>query len=127
MNRALAVIALGTSVPVLASTYTVPAGSTSAAIQAIVNTAGNAAGNTVVFSAGSYNLTTTVNLPCPNGTVYTGPNVGTMTITYSKSGRMTLGNLPTAVFSVSENNYVLSINSNGTSFTSPTAGCTVQY
>jgi hypothetical protein len=64
-----------------ATTYAVPAGSSAAAIQAIVNTAGNAAGNTVVFSAGAYKLSATVTLPCFYGTIYTGPNVGIVTQT----------------------------------------------
>lgn len=127
MNTVLAVLAVGTAVPALAATYTVPAGSSSSKIQAVVNTASAAPGNTVVFSAGAYNLTATINLPCSNGVVYTGPVVGPQTITYSSSGAMTIGNRPTAVFSISNNNYVFSVDSNGTSYTSPTAGCTIQY
>jgi Chitobiase/beta-hexosaminidase C-terminal domain/Bacterial Ig-like domain (group 2)/Beta xylosidase C-terminal Concanavalin A-like domain len=127
MNRVLAVLTISTAVPALATTYTVPAGSSAKAIQAIVNTAGAVSGNTVVFSAGSYNLTSTVDLPCTNGTVYSGPNVGPLVISYSRTGAMSLSNLPTAVFSVSNNNYVFSVNNNGPSYTSPTAGCTIQY
>lgn len=127
MNRVLAALAFGTAVPALASTYTVPAGSSSTTIQAIVNTAGKASGNTVVFSAGSYNLTSTIILPCASGTVYTGPNVGPQVISYSASGVMSIKNLPTAVFSVSNNSYVFSVNYNGSSYTSPTQGCTIQY
>jgi hypothetical protein len=41
------------SVPALAATYTIRAGSSSATIQEIVNTAGSSPGNTVMFSAGS--------------------------------------------------------------------------
>ena len=44
-----------------------------------MNTAGAAAGNTVLFSPGPYTLTATVNLPCANGTLYTGPSVGIVT------------------------------------------------
>jgi hypothetical protein len=127
MNRALTIFALGTALPALATTYTVPAGSTSATIQAIVNAAGAAPGNTVAFSAGVYNLTSTISLPCNNGTVYTGPVIGTPHVTYSNTGVMSLSNLPMAVLTVSRNQYVFAIKSNGVSFTVPTAGCTVQY
>jgi Fn3 associated/Bacterial Ig-like domain (group 2) len=127
MNRALSLIALSTALPALASTYTVPAGSSSSAIQAIVNTAGAAPGNTVAFSAGVYTLTTTVNLPCSNGTVYTGPVIGPQQVTYSSRGVMSIANLPTAIFTISKNQYVFATNTNGSSYTSPTMGCTVQY
>ena len=75
----LAVLALGVSVPVLATTYTVTPGSSAVAIQAIINIAGAGSGNTVLFSAGPYSLAATVTLPCSNGTIYTGPNVGVVT------------------------------------------------
>jgi Fn3 associated/Bacterial Ig-like domain (group 2) len=100
-----------------ATTYVVPAGSSAAAIQAIVNTAGNAAGNTVVFSAGAYKLLATVTLPCFYGTIYTGPNVGIVTQT----------NLPTVILTNTvPTNYALSTVRNGTSFTG-NEGCTIQY
>ncbi len=117
MNKFMALFVLSMGVPALATTYTVPAGSSAAAIQAIVNTAGSAAGNTVMFSAGSYSLASTVILPCSNGTVYTGPNVGVVTQV----------NIPTAVLtSASTLSYALQTNSNGTSFTGD-QGCTIQY
>jgi Fn3 associated len=100
-----------------AITYAVPAGSSAAAIQAIVNTAGNAAGNTVVFSAGAYKLSATVTLPCFYGTIYTGPSVGIVTQT----------NLPTVVLTNTvPTNYALATVSNGISFTG-NEGCTIQY
>src|SRR6185437_8207395 len=100
-----------------ATTYVVPAGSSAAAIQAIVNTAGNAAGNTVMFSAGTYRLSATVGLPCFYGTVYTGPNVGLVTLT----------NLPTVVLTnTNPVNFALETTPNGTSFTG-NEGCTIQY
>jgi hypothetical protein len=114
-------------IPALAATYTVPAGSKVAAIQLIVNSASGAPGNTVMFSAGNYNLSGTVYLPCTNGIVYTGPVVGQQKISYSASGVISIGNLPTAIFSVAADNYVFGINNNGTANTSPTAGCTIQY
>src|ERR1700760_1763589 len=101
MNRALSIIALSTAVPALASTYTVPAGSSASAIQAIVNSAGAAPGNTVAFSPGAYSLKTTVNLPCSNGTVYTGPVLGPQQVIYSSAGVMSIANLPTAIFNIS--------------------------
>ena len=118
MNKVLlALIALNMGAQALATTYVVPAGSSAAAIQAIVNTAGNAAGNTVMFSAGSYRLSATVALPCFYGTVYTGPNVGTVTQT----------NLPTVVLTnTNPTSYALSTGNNGTSFIG-NEGCTIQY
>src|ERR1700733_11405181 len=101
--------------PALAATYTVPAGSNAATIQSIVNTAGSEAGNTVMFSAGSYTLAYAVTLPCSNGTIYTGPNVGVVTVAH----------MPTAVLrSTVTTNYALQTNSNGTSFTG-SQGCTI--
>ena len=47
MNKVLsALIVLSMGAPASATIYVVPSGSSAAAIQAIVNTAGNAAGNT---------------------------------------------------------------------------------
>jgi hypothetical protein len=127
MNKGWMVLAFGMAVPALATNYTVPAGSNSSSIQAIVNAAGTAPGNTVVFAAGTYSLANTINLPCSNGVVYTGPVVGPQTIAYSNTGVMTIGNRPKAIFTVSSNNYVFSVTSNGTSYTSATGGCTIQY
>ena len=111
----LAVLSLG--IPAQATTYTVNAGASAATIQQIVNTASSGPGNTVMFSAGSYGLSSTVNLPCSNGTVYTGPNVGVVTLT----------NRPVAVLTnIVTTNYALEVNSNGTSFTGG-QGCTIQY
>ena len=113
----MALLALSMGVPALAATYTVQAGSSAATIQAIVNTAGSAAGSTVMFSAGSYSLTSTVTLPCSNSTLYTGPNVGVVT----------QANMPSAILtSTVTTNYALRTNSNGTSFTG-NQGCTIQY
>src|ERR1700749_2111585 len=115
MNKVLlALIPRSRGARALAITYVVPAGSSAAAIQAIVNTAGNAAGNTVVFSPGSYRLLATVSLPCFYGTIYTGPNVGIVTQT----------NLPTVILTNTvPTNYALSTVRNGTSFTG-NEGCT---
>ena len=127
MNKAWMVLAFSMAVPALATNYTVPAGSSSSSIQAIVNTAGAAPGNTVVFAAGTYSLSNTIELPCSNGIVYTGPVVGPQTIAYSSTGVMTIGNQPTAIFTLTSNNYVFSVTSNGTFYTSATGGCTIQY
>jgi hypothetical protein len=62
VKRMLAVVALGASVPTLATSYTVPAGSSADAIQAFVPVAGSGSGNTVLFSPGSYSLAATVTL-----------------------------------------------------------------
>jgi Fn3 associated/Bacterial Ig-like domain (group 2) len=113
--------------PALATTYTVPAGSGVAAIQQIINTASAGPGNTVMFSAGAYNLSGTVYLPCTNGVVYSGPLVGQQKISYNSKGVMSIGNLPTAIFTVPPDNYVFGVESNGTTNTTPTAGCTIQY
>jgi hypothetical protein len=113
----LAVLALSMSVPTLASTYTVTPGSNAAAIQAIINSAGAGSGNTVLFSAGPYSLAATVTLPCSNGTIYTGPNVGVVT----------QSNLPTAVLTNTvPTNFALATDSNGTSLTGG-QGCTIEY
>jgi hypothetical protein len=118
MNKVLwALIVISMGGRASATTYVVPAGSSAAAIQTIVNAAGNAAGNTVVFSAGAYKLSATVNLPCFYGTIYTGPNVGIVTQT----------NLPTVILTNTvPTNYALSVTKNGTSFTG-SEGCTIQY
>ena len=117
MNKLLAVLAFSVAVPAWATTYTVAAGSSSATIQAILNTAGAAPGNTVLFSAGAYTLNATLNLPCANGTVYTGPNVGVVT----------QSNLPTVILTNTvATNYAVFTNYNGTTFTG-SEGCTIQY
>ena len=113
----MALLVLSTAVPVLASTYTVPAGSSAATIQSVADTAGSVSGNTVMFSAGSYNLSSTVTLPCSKGTIYTGPNVGVVTQAH----------MPTAVLSnMVTTNYALQTESNGTAFIG-NQGCTIQY
>ncbi len=118
MNKVLlALIALSMGSRASATTFVVPAGSSAAAIQAIVNTAGNAAGNTVMFSPGAYSLSATVSLPCFYGTIYTGPNVGIVTQTNLPSVILT-NRVPT--------NYAVSTVSNGTNFTG-NQGCTIQY
>jgi hypothetical protein len=100
-----------------ATTYTVTAGSSAATIQATLNLAGASAGNVVSFSPGAYSLGTTLQLPCSNGTVYTGPNVGI--VTQSNLPAVVLSNtVPTA--------YAMSTGRNGTAFTG-TQGCTIQY
>jgi Fn3 associated/Bacterial Ig-like domain (group 2) len=117
LNKFITFLVLSTSVPALATTYTVQAGSSAATIQEIVNTAGAAAGNTVFFSAGTYSLASTVALPCSNGTTYSGPNVGVVT----------QANRPTAILSSTDTmNFALRTNSNGTTFTG-NQGCTIQY
>ncbi len=60
MNKLLALFAFSVAVPAWATSYTVAAGSSSATIQAILNTAGAAPGNTVLFSAGAYTLSATL-------------------------------------------------------------------
>ena len=117
MNKFITLMVLSMGMPALATTYTVQAGSSSASIQGIVNTAGSAAGNTVMFSAGSYSLASTVTLPCSNGTIYTGPSVGVVT----------QANMPNAILtSMVTTSYALRTNSNGTTFTG-NQGCTIQY
>jgi hypothetical protein len=117
LKRLLVLLVLGTAAPARATTYTVPAGSTSAAIQTIVNSAGVESGNTVVFSPGTYTLNATVNLPCSNGTTYTGPDVG----------MVTQRNLPTVILTNTvATNYAVSTNFNGTTFTG-SQGCTIEY
>ena len=57
MKAVVALLIWSLSAQVLAATYSVAAGSSSAEIQAIVNLAGEAAGNTVAFAAGAYSMT----------------------------------------------------------------------
>jgi hypothetical protein len=117
MKKLFALLAFCLTVPGLAATYTVNAGSSAATIQSTLNTAASTAGNTVVFSAGTYRLAAALNLPCSNGTIYTGANVGIVT----------QSNLPAAVLtSTVPTNYALSTNSNGTTLTG-SQGCTIQY
>jgi hypothetical protein len=117
VKKVLAFLALSMSVPALATTYTVTPGSNAAAIQAIINIAGSGSGNTVLFSAGSYHLAATVTLPCFDGTIYTGPNVGIVT----------QHNLPAVVLtSTVSTHFALSTDSNGTSLTGG-QGCTIEY
>jgi hypothetical protein len=117
MYRVLALLAFSVALPASGTTYTVKAGSNAATIQTILNTAGSAPGNTVVFSAGAYSLSATLTLPCSNGTTYTGPNVGIVT----------QRNLPTVVLTDTvATHYVLSTDSNGTSLTG-NEGCTIEY
>jgi Fn3 associated/Protein of unknown function (DUF1349) len=117
MKKVVALLVLSVGLRGLAATYTVSAGSDTATIQSIINNAGNSAGNTVVFSAGAYRLTRPLTLPCSNGTVYTGPNVGVVT----------QKNLPTAVLSSTVGtNYAMSTDSNGTSFIGA-QGCMIEY
>jgi hypothetical protein len=127
VKKIATIICLSMGMPAFATTYTVAAGSSMAVIQLLVNSASATPGNTVMFSAGSYNLAGTVYLPCTNGTIYTGPNVGQQVITYNSAGAMSITNLPTAIFTVAPDNYVFGIPSNGSTFTSPTGGCTIQY
>jgi Bacterial Ig-like domain (group 2) len=113
MKTIVALLIWGMSAQVLAATYSVTAGSSAAEIQAIVNTAGASPGNTVAFAAGAYRLSATVSLPCSDGTIYTGPNVGTVT----------QSNLPTAVLSSTvATSYALSTDSNVTTLTG-SQGC----
>ena len=112
-----AVLGVCLAVPALATTYTITPGASTASIQGILNTAGTSPGNTVLFSAGAYTLTNTLMLPCSNGTVYTGPNVGIVTPT----------NFPTAMMtSTVPTNYAVATDSNGTAFTGA-QGCTIEY
>jgi hypothetical protein len=117
MKTVVALLIWGMSAQALAATYTVATGSSAAEIQAIVNTAGAAPGNTVAFAPGAYSLSATVALPCSNGTIYTGPNVGIVT----------QSNLPTAVLtSTVATSYALSTDSNVTTLTG-SQGCMIEY
>jgi hypothetical protein len=118
MNKILAFLLLSMGVPALAATYTVAAGSSNATIQDVVNTAGATSGNTVAFAAGSYSLAAVVTLPCSNGTIYTGPNVGVVTQAKPATAVLT---------ATSHTAYALQTNSNGATFTTPGQGCTIEY
>jgi hypothetical protein len=127
VKKISAVLFLTIGMPAFATTYTIPAGSSMTVIQLLVNSASATPGNTVMFSAGSYNLAGTVYLPCTSGTIYTGPVIGQQIISYNSAGAMSISNQPTAIFTVAPDNYVFGIPSNGSTYTSPAAGCTIQY
>jgi hypothetical protein len=127
VKKTSAILLLSMGIPAYAATYTVAAGSPAVIIQLTVNTASATPGNTVMFAAGTYNLASTVYLPCTNRVVYTGPVIGQQSISYNSRGVMSIGNLPTAVFTVAPDNYVFGIPSNGSANTSPGEGCTIQY
>ena len=117
MKKLALALCFSGAVPAFATTYTISPGASTATIQGIIDTAGVGPGNIVQFSAGSYALSNTLTLPCSNGTVYTGPNVGTVTQSH----------LPTAVLSSAiPTNYALSTDSNSTTLTGG-QGCTIQY
>lgn len=63
----LYMVAFAVAFTARATTFTITAGSTAAAIQSTINTAAAGSGNTVVFSAGSYNITSQISVPCPAG------------------------------------------------------------
>jgi Chitobiase/beta-hexosaminidase C-terminal domain/Bacterial Ig-like domain (group 2) len=61
-----------------ATTYLVSPGASTASIQSVFNTAGSASGaNTILFGAGTYNITSVITIPCAAGTslTITGPTV----------------------------------------------------
>ena len=105
------------STPALAATYTVTPVSNEATIVATLQQADATPGNVVLFAPGAYSFATTLHMPCENGTIYTGTNVGLVT----------QNNLPTAVLtSQVPKNYAVETLSNGTTFTGG-QGCTIQY
>jgi hypothetical protein len=55
------------SLPSLAATYTIAAGSSASTIQATINSA--AVGSTIAFEEGTYNITSTPVTPCNNLTI----------------------------------------------------------
>ncbi len=63
---------LASPLSMLAATYTVAAGSSSSTIQAILNSAPS--GSTIAFEPGTYDITSTLTIPCNNLTI-TGPPV----------------------------------------------------
>src|ERR1700733_3709442 len=117
MKKLFALLVFSWVLPGWATTYTVSAGSSATTIQSTLNTASSTPGNTVMFSAGTYRLAAQLNLPCANGTIYTGANVGIVT----------QSNLPTAVRSrTAPPNYALTTKSNSTTLIG-SQGCTIQY
>lgn len=71
MNHLSGFLLLGLSVPALAATYTIPAGSSTSIIQVTLNEA--SPGSTVLFSAGTYSITSPIEVPCNNNLTVTGP------------------------------------------------------
>jgi hypothetical protein len=70
-----------------ATNFTIPAGANTAAIQATINQAAGGSGNSVIFSAGNYVITSPITIPCAAGpmnisgpvVVWPGPYTATLT------------------------------------------------
>jgi Chitobiase/beta-hexosaminidase C-terminal domain len=71
MSKIITFLLLSMGLPALATTYTIPAGSNSATIQAALN--GAVAGSTIVFAAGTYNISSPLSIPCTLNLTVTGP------------------------------------------------------
>jgi hypothetical protein len=89
-----------------ANNYPISAGASAATIQSTINTAAASTGNTVSFAAGSYSPTSSINIPCQNGVVITGP----------------VATPATAVF-----NFSIAADSNGIFNISNPSACTIEY
>jgi hypothetical protein len=72
MNWLYTILLFVSPLPALAATYTVAVGSSSSTIQAILNSA--PVGSTIAFEEGTYNISSTLVIPCNNLTI-TGPPV----------------------------------------------------
>ena len=108
---------LSLALPAGATTYTIASGASTSTIQSTINTATSSPGNTVAFAAAAYSLTSTISISCTNGTIITGPNVGTVTQSH----------LPTALLTeTTSTNYAFSVSGNS-SLTTPGSGCTFEY
>src|ERR1700744_83092 len=69
-------LAVGLSHLAHASIFTVATGATTATIQSLINQAAAGSGNSVVFSAGNYTITSPITIPCAAGPMsITGPTV----------------------------------------------------
>ena len=92
---------LGLALPAGATTYTIASGASTSSIQSTINTATSSPGNTVVFAAAAYSLTSTISISCTNGTIITGPNVGTVTQSHLPTALLTETTSTNYAFSVS--------------------------
>jgi hypothetical protein len=116
--------------PALAATYTVTPSQSASAIQTVLT--GASAGDTVNFSAGTFNISQALNLKC--GITYTGPVVAQgapytaiLNATYSRLSAATF-NLPTGSCSqVTTIAYLGFRNGGGVSVTTPFSNITVTH
>lgn len=126
MRRTILIGLLGIAPFAEATVFNVNSGQSTATIQSTINTAGGSGGNSVVFAAGTYNLTTHIIFPCSNGTVYTGPtnSAGIVQGSNNQWGQQTAAS-PAIINYVANGDSAFIVN--GGTGSNPGDGCTLQY